>query len=693
MATSKASDLQIYLPMFYEAPEDIVLGPPKTAFASAGGPRSGKTFDSPGRGAFADDEGKADRQNYKERFRDGVRGDRDIKTRDDRPENLRNRDNDRWSGARQPRTPFGENDREVRRNGDRDQNREKDNGRDTRGGRGFESYRRNGDREGNGDERRHGQGRGKNEPSWYRDDDRPAEEEGKEAPRRDWREKVAGRGHEKDYNKGASRDTEPEWLDEANDKKQAHTQADFQRWKEKMRAGNAPAPAPAPEQPTAPESRPNHERTFSGTSKKVETPLILDSSFDGFFGKFGEQKSDGVIAGEAKKATGKSSKFTGFFTPKTEPKPQDPPTPPAPPLDPAKDNSNEDKVGFQRILKLLDQQQSSTSRNITPFREQTPRNLPQSPPPQPQVSRENKPLETLPGPRAPKESPAPNRDSEFLLNLMKHQPQIQQTRTPHSQAQEDYRVQQSSLAAFSNLMISPHDTPQQTPSSKPPPGFFDPSQLDLLPRENSSQPQLHRHQQDLAPREKAPQSLPQRQQQDLLREKLSQPQPHRQQQPKVVGTPGIYDNLSTFFPEANFSLGLPPGLNRPPGLDHPKSTQVFSSQHQQPQRQVQPPPGFQHMPNIQTSQAFPPGLVPNVASPHHYQQPIIPESRGLPQQQHFGAGQRSAGMPPPGFTNMTPNPQNGAQGFGGLPLGPYSQPDGFPPFGDFGNGGQGGYGR
>ena len=62
----------------FEAPEDIVLGPPKTAFASAAGPRSAKTFDSPNRGSFADDEGKGDRSSFRDRFREGVKGDRDA---------------------------------------------------------------------------------------------------------------------------------------------------------------------------------------------------------------------------------------------------------------------------------------------------------------------------------------------------------------------------------------------------------------------------------------------------------------------------------------------------------------------------------------------------------------------------------------------------------------------------------------
>lgn len=653
------------------APEDIVLGPPKTAFASAAGPRSARIFDSPNRGNFLDDEGKADRSQHKDRFKDTSRRDRDNqKSVDERPENVRNRDNDRWGSARQPRTPFGEGDRDFRRNGDRDQGRDKTSGRDVRGDRGFDNLRRNGDRDGNGEERRYGQGRGRNEPSWYRDDDRQVDEESKGAPKLDWRDKVAGRGHDRDRSMGGNQEKEPEWLEEPDEKKQAHTLDEFQRWKEKMKASNAPAETPTS---TEPAPAPKHERTFSGTAaKKVETPLVVDSSFDAFFGMFGDKKTDTSTLGEepAKKAYGKPSKFTGFFGPKAEAKPQEPPTPAAPPPDSAKDRSSEDKEGFQRILKLLDQQQSTSSRNMTPFREQTPRNLPQSPPPQPPPRRESNPCEASVASRAAKESPAvPSRDSEFLLNLMKQPKQPQPIRTPRTQPSlEEYNPSQSSLAAFSNLMISPQDTPQQTPSTGPPPGFFDhPSQLD------------HLHQ-----REK-PQQVPQR------------------QQPKPPAPPGFYDhlNLSKFFPE---TVGL---QRAPPGLDQHQQQMVqnFAAppsqrqqpQQQQPQRQVQPPPGFQHLPNLNTHQhqaAFPPGLMPSLTSPHHSQPPSSTQDRGQ-QQQQFG------GRPPPGFAAKG-NPQfQTPPGFGGPGMYGGLGQDGFPPFGDYGGGqgpgqgpGQGGhYGR
>ena len=562
------------------------------------------------------------------------------RTRDTRPENLRLRrdDNERWGGAKKPKTPFDDSERSARRNGDREP------GRDAiRGGRGFDSFRRNGDRDVNGDDqnsRRNGQGRGRNEPAWYREDDL-AEAETlepiKDTSRRDWRDRDrgGGRGPERDWNKGGRTGREPEWMDEpqAEEKKQAHTQEDFQRWKEKMKAGSAPAQ----EMPSSPGPKLNHERTLSGkvssTAKgKAETPLVLDSTFDGFFGMWGDTKKDSNSLGaeeQPKKPTGKPSKFTGFFAPKTEPKIPQEPAPASAPLPDTggRDSSNEDKEGFQRILKLLDQQQSTSSRNITPFRDQprsipqSPPLLPRSPPLQPPPTHSVNPLESIfnaQPQQLSQERPAPqSRESEFLLKLMQ-QPQPSRPNQPPTEEPSQQSLRgppPPGLLPFSNLTISPQPGSQQPPSTGPPPGFFnDMPRDDLLPRDKPSQ-------------------------------RKTQPPP-----------PGFFDDFSS--------------LHRPPGLD------MFPPPPQQPPQQrqppVQPPPGFpSHMRN---PNAFPPGLMPD---------------RGA----QFGG--RGQGIPPPGFFGMNAPPGFPPMGFGngggqenGFGRGPMD-------FADFGGQaqGQGEYGR
>ena len=61
-------------------------------------------------------------------------------------------DSDLWSNARQPKA-FGPEDgeRQHRRNGDRDDDRDKEGGREPRIQRGFDTHRRDGDREAEGE--------------------------------------------------------------------------------------------------------------------------------------------------------------------------------------------------------------------------------------------------------------------------------------------------------------------------------------------------------------------------------------------------------------------------------------------------------------------------------------------------------------------------------------------------------------
>ena len=605
--------------------EDIVLGPPKTAFASAGRSRAdNRAVDSPSRATFtaSEENAKGERQSFADKFsRDTARENRDG-LREGRPENLRLRrdDNERWSNARAPRTPYDDNERAFRRNNDRELGRDNNNRDTVKSGRGIDSYRRTGDREGNGDDRRNGQGRGRHEPSWYREDEKlegEVQDSSKERAVRDWRDKdrSAGRGQDRDW--GRRKDREPEWMDDpkAEEKEPVHTQEDFQKWKERMKAGNAAAQ----DTPASPEPKSNHDRTASGKMKgKLETPLVLDSNFDGFFGMWGDTKKDTITPSaeeQPKKASSKPSKFTGFFAPKAESKPiQEPPQ--SAPL-PAESSKDEDKEGFQRILKLLDQQQSSNSRNVTPFHEQPPGPPPNSPPQQ--SLQESNPLEALLNPQSKEQRPGPqSRDSEFLLRLMQ-QPQqsrpTQQLSSPPGpyQTEMDQRSGAPGLLPFSNLMItSRENAPQPAPSGFPP-GFF--------PEE------------------------------------------------KTQRKPGPQTFFDRPIPADN---NVPPSLQRPPGLDH------FAPQappQQQPQRapMMQPPPG---LPPLMRGPETMRGPNPNAFPP--------PPVMGGP---GAGPGDRGqvppplGGRPPPGLFPMGAPPGFMQHGFaeGGFGRGPM---DGG--FGDFG---------
>lgn len=640
---SNTSDTCLHLATL--ASEDIVLGPPKTAFASSARNTS-KPVGPPNRaisGHNGDDAAKDSHSNHREKYgREGHRIDKDGElSRESRQGTIPNRrslreDNEPWSTARQHKNTGGDGtERPFRRNGDREHDRDRDSGQEPRIQRGFENHRREADREG-GDipsARRNGPGRGRFDTPWSREDERQ-EGEALESTKnmgktRDWRDKdkVGMRGADRDWNRATKQEQDPEWMaePEPEGKKQSHTQEDFERWKERMKASNGPTlESPAEQQPI------QHERSTSILSNnavkgKVETPLVVDPNFDGFFGLWNEPKdkvmSDGMQAQPAKSLskanTPKPSKFTGFFNPKllAEAGPE-PPVPSVPPVEAVTDSSNEDREGFQRILQLLDRQQPSATRNGTPPQEQIARNLPSSPPIPSSRSRDSaNGLENLLASQANRDAPPQNRDSEFLLHLMQ---QTQQPRPNIGQAclgdQRQGGAAGPGILPFSNLLISPRDFPRQTPTANLPPGLYNEPLRDDLPRRDKLNPNADR---------KGP-------------------------------PPGFYEIANNSNTQRHQSVGanqqpiLPSGLQRPPGLE-----QLPSSYSQFPiPRQNNIPPGFQAA--LRNPNPFPPGLMANMPNP---------SDRG-PQYGMRPGVNGPIGMPPPGFMNVNVPPP----GFSPLPF-------------------------
>lgn len=481
--------------------------------------------------------------------------------------------------------------------------------------------------------------RGRNDSSWNREEGRNqggGAEDSQNSKPRDWRDKErrGARGPEHDWNRGGKVELDPEWMDEPEPeiKEQKRTQEDFERWKERMKASNgATQDTPL----SSVEQRPSHGRTVSsagtGVAKgKVETPLIVDPSFDGFFGLWdkpqkgeeliGNTAGNGVklnVANTAAKVS-KPSKFTGFFAPKADPEP--PKEQPFLPLfAPSKDSSNEDKEGFQRILKLLDQQQTQGGNAEISPHVQAQRDVPPSPPVQSRGAGERNDLYSLLEARSAQENNVPpTRDSEFLLRLMQ---QPQQNRQDINQANIGGRrpTQDTApgLLPFSNLMISPHDTPQQTPSNGFAPGFFNGDEMQT-------------------------------------RDKLNPTSGAERRGPP----PGIYDQRQSPA-GAPPQSGFPSGLQRPPGLDQlpPGYAQHLLSQRQN----MMPPPGFQ--PPSRGQNAFPPGLIP-----------------GNPNDRiQYGMPSNNRGMPPPGFMGMSAPPPGFASPFNpeGIPFVGFGEAAGF----------------
>ncbi|KAI4274092.1 MAG: hypothetical protein LQ337_004200 [Flavoplaca oasis] len=630
-------------------PEDIVLGPPKTAFASAAGARNqARPFDAasrPSLGAQAEETARGDRQNFRDKFtRQGARVDMEAEgeTRSGTQQHRRGtNDLESWSARQSKTLGHDDGERGPRRNGYRDQ--DKDNVNEPRTPRAFDTHRRDTNTNETNDTRRNGQGRGRNEPSWYRDEKDADVTDGRRDGNktRDWRDKNKANAWEADneWKKGSKPEVDPEWMDEPDlhEKKQGHTQEDFERWKERMKAGNGPSQENAS---TTSQQRPNHERVVSGLASppakaKIGTPLVVDPSIDGFFGLWndpGKKESmaeDGAPHSKneaSKPKAAKSSKFTGFFGSKAAAAEQETAAPVMSSLAAPADSSSEDKEGFQRILKLLDQQQTNPAKDGA-AREQYLRNLPASPATRTQQQeRGSANLQDLLSPRSKNGGGPvpPNKDSEFLLNLMR-----QSRSQPNAADQRPSSSVAADLLPFNNLLISPQQ------NTGPPPGLGN-----IMGRQDT---QSH----------------------DKLNPNST---PDRKGLP-----PGLFDPRPN--PHESVRMGKE-------GLEYAPS---FISQHAplpQSQRQpMMPPPGFQAP--LRNPTQFPPGL-PSVL-------PSTGQDRGNP----FAMRNGLPGMPPPGFTNAPPpgfapmpmNQDNAARMYFGAPLRP--QPgEGYGEVGgDFGLGG------
>ncbi|KAL8798513.1 MAG: hypothetical protein Q9182_006602 [Xanthomendoza sp. 2 TL-2023] len=654
------ADAALFTNPLHSAPDDIVLGPPKTPFPSAAGARSqNRTFDSPSRLSFGgqgDETARGDRQNFRDKFtKQTSRNDADLEaSQEPRSGTQQHRratnENDPWSARQTRGSGQDEGEKGSRRHGCREQDRDRDNAHESRPPRGFEAHRRDAPNSGSNDTRRNGQGRGRHEPSWYRDDkDVDISEVRRDTTKaRDWREKNRGnvREAEAEWTKAPKKETDPEWMDEpdVSEKNQTHTQEDFERWKERMKAGNGPTHEVAP--PTS-DQRPKSERVVSGIASpaakaKVGTPLVVDPSIDGFFGQWNglskkETSTDNgappLKAETIKPKATKSSKFTGFFGSKALPAEQEAEAPAIPPLEAPADSSSEDKEGFQRILKLLDQQQTNTSKDPT-IRVQSLRNPPTSPiaPTPRQQQRSSSNVQDLLVPRSKNGGPLPpNKDSEFLLNLMR------QSRSQANPADSRLAgIVSPELLPFNNILVSP----QHTPTSGLPPGLSN-----AMGRQDA---QSH--------------------------DKLNPTTTHD----RKIPPPGLFEPQR---PGPQDSVRL--------GKDGPDYGPSYISQHApQPQllRQgMMPPPGFQAP--LRNPTQFPPGLLSGI--------PSGGQDRGVPYPMRMGAGNTLPSMPPPGFTNAPPpgfapmpmNQENAARMyFGGLPR--PAPGEGYGEMGDFGLNGQ-----
>ena len=544
-------------------------------------------------------------------------------------------DSDLWANVRQSRpSTLEDDDRPYRKNGDRAPDQDREGGRGLRTSRGFENHRRDGERGGGhgGIAKRDGTGRGRNEPSWSREDPHPEDEEAdsrdatKSKDRRE-RDGRGTRGSAFEWNRAPKTESAPEWMgaSEPDADTPTHTQEDLDQWYAKMKAGGNGKPDNPVDRP------PGHDRNISATGTshtkaKVDKPLIFDSTVDGFYGLLSDAKSKEIASNSGNGTNGnrtdtgskpmKASKFTGFFNPKpdAEPPKENVSVPSAPPAT----LSQEDKEGFDRVLMLLGKQQQSLdikSLENRPSQQQRRWEPPSSPPSGSRAVEENGYSQGPLGLNAQAGNViSQDKERDFLFSL---QQRPQETPTNQNQpsllSRQSHRDSPAELLPFPNLMVSPHDTPQQLPSRGPPPGH-----LDEVQARDKLNPGAER-------RGPPP---------GLSNENVPRPTP-------IGPPPSIY----------------PTGVPRPPGLDNlpPGYQQILPHRHN-----MAPPPGFPAPPRNQNP--IPPGYTLNDRAP-------------------FSTPATGRGMASPPFMQPPPPP--------GFPM-PFNR-EGLP-FGGFADGAQFGQG-
>lgn len=511
-------------------------------------------------------------------------------------------------------------------------------------------------------------GRARHEASWFREDnaeDAPETQEEKASVRsRDWRRDR--HGADRDWTRGAKLEQEPEWLD-ANDRdepRRVHTQEDFERWKEKMKAGSSQA------QPE--ESKESYIGQTSETAQRTETrptdgeifshtgAALHDTTMERFFGLLGETKpaqdmgppvpAEPLVKKEQPHLAkpGKSSRFAGLFSPPIGSPAKEPESPisaksPAP-MNPSTDA---DQEGFQRILQMLG---GGRSHNATPHNDSM-QNLGSSSHASSLVHAEHTRSPISPSRdqgQRPEQLPIQDhsaritdpslkenfynqepqgRDSQHLLRLM------QQVRvSPGAGPNQGPQGQPQSAGPAPGLMNMPDGIPHPPgigPGMKGPPGFLDDPAIAAMQRPDVDQ--LRRRPTNGPP----------------IGFFDDVPFPQGAQVPI---TPG-----GTRAPQGQ---APPMGIQRPPGFEHIPPP-GWAGHHLSPQ-QAGPPGPLAPPPGIPTpNRGVNPGYMPNVMPP-------IPGNLPMNERQPFPRGPPPPGMmPPPGYMNgpppggFPPMPHNG----------------------------------
>ena len=394
-------------------PDDIVFGPPRTAFSSA---RGNKSFD--GDRILKDGGDLPGRFDMRGRNGDGdsERG-RESRTNNFRRRDESDQDSEGWSTVK-PRKSFGHEGAERfhgKMGGNFRDDKRPVRDKDERPARPLDGVSREKEASVDGEGRLKTAAPGRSKlDSWHRGDshDIPASAEKRERADRlkSWRDRdrpaemadERGVGKTGDKRWGRDREVrserEPEWMDEpAEGQREAHTQQDFQKWMEQMKKAKSDASASGPVSVSATDrSVPNiiPQAVIEAEQPPVQPAPAIEVGPDKFFLAFGSGSGlDATTPGESPrdtppaakpKAAGKSSRFTSFFAHGAD-EPRGRTEPPMPLMAPPADTwpgpavaagpepdlmppPEEEKKAFQQLLmKLQKQGMSATPPGLSPF--------------------------------------------------------------------------------------------------------------------------------------------------------------------------------------------------------------------------------------------------------------------------------------------------------------------------------------
>lgn len=690
----------------------------------------------------SDRQDRAERFNFRSRANDSDTATPDRYRDRDGRNNFRRRgdqdqDSEGWSTVK-PRKSFGTEGAERfhgrmgaagERFGGRDDRRTRD--RDDREGgdrrsRNADSHKDDEDIE---TPRRNGLGRGKSEP-WYRDDrndgghgDAPISQRERIDKAKSWRERdpaaIETRRNERNNDRNYGRwdrdrdqraEREPEWFDSepVEEKTTGHTEEDFKKFMETMKAKQGGAPK-AEEKPAAQE-----KSVLDGPLEpdlKIASAPAIDPGPDKFFSAFGDATTPAAESKDSIRAKG-ASRFMTFLNKQDDSRSRtEPPTPAAAahtggPTQAAPAQNEAEKEAFALLIQKLQVSRGASQgggpppqslaglfdRNPPPPPESQPQPQPKSvvgsPEPYQQYGdhREDPRLRAPPLPQHPMHNmisprqmgplaqPPPSRPEQALQDLLAQRHNIPNQN--NGRASQNSTHNNSNTDFLMRLMQGHRDVPE-------------PPRSELLVRMPQPTKQV-----SLA-------NIPDREQ-DYQRERRDsqrQQQQIQQQQMRLQGVPPGFMDDQFHSPELDSRPGQPTTILQrppPPGLDH-HGLHHFQmggggvSQQIPPQRPMIPPPGLVNGPrNVNPPmpgmyQNFPPqGPGPVFGAPPP---PGPPEGLGGPP---LGPMQRGIGPPPGFFGGQIPSgfiPPMGPAGFQG-PDGP----GGFPGAGPGGPGGPGGLG-